>query len=94
MTAVIALIDLEKVSVDGNNVIGLQEQLTALKASDAYLFEPSITGHEPFGGDKSSPEGYKDNPYKKETFNLTKQGQLMRDNPELAAKLKAAAGVK
>ena len=37
-----------------------------------------------------------DNPFKKgsPSFNLTKQGQLIRTNPELAKKLAAEAGVK
>lgn len=33
------------------------------------------------------------NPYMKEQFNLTKQMELETTNPELAAQLKAAAGV-
>lgn len=32
------------------------------------------------------------NPFKKETFNLTEQIRITNDNPELAAKLRAAAG--
>ena len=35
-----------------------------------------------------------ENPFKAETYNLTKQGQLLRKNPELAKKLAAEAGVK
>jgi len=34
------------------------------------------------------------NPYKKETFNLTEQMRLEKEKPELAAQLKAQAGVK
>lgn len=34
------------------------------------------------------------NPWKSESFNLTQQGRLLRENPKLAASLKAAAGVK
>lgn len=33
------------------------------------------------------------NPWKKDSFNLTRQGQLMRENPELAERLMAEAGV-
>ncbi len=33
------------------------------------------------------------NPFKKETFNFTKQLEIMNTNPELAAKLKAEAGI-
>lgn len=32
------------------------------------------------------------NPWKDDTFNLTEQGRLLRDDPELAKKLKAEAG--
>ncbi len=38
-----------------------------------------------------SDEGSEINPYAKDTFNLTQQAILERDNPELAAKYKAAA---
>ena len=34
------------------------------------------------------------NPYKKETLNLTKQMQLEQNNPSLAEKFKAEAGLK
>src|SRR5690606_22865001 len=36
--AVKALLDAEKISLDGDNLVGLEEQLTALKESDSYLF--------------------------------------------------------
>ena len=90
--AVKALLDLEKVSLDGDNLIGLDEQLKALKEKESYLFgEDSIKGrgaNPP--GDSVDPE-YKNNPFSKEHFNLTEQGRLYKENPELAAKLKAAA---
>ncbi len=34
------------------------------------------------------------NPWKKETFNLTLQGQIVKSDPEKAARLKAEAGIK
>lgn len=90
--AVKALLDLEKVSLDGDNLIGLDEQLKALKEKESYLFgEDSIKGrgvNPP--GDPMDPE-YKNNPFSKEHLNLTEQGKILRENPELAAKLKAAA---
>jgi len=94
--AVKALLDLEKVSVDGDNLLGLTDQLEALKTSDAYLFDtvPLLSGREPGAG--SGGGGYgntKDNPFKKETWNLTKQAALYKENPELAKKMAAAAGV-
>lgn len=90
--AVKALLDLEKVSLDGDNLIGLDEQLKALKEKESYLFgEDTIKGRganppgDPVGDD------YKKNPWGKEHFNLTEQGRIYREDPELAAKLKAAA---
>lgn len=48
----------------------------------------------PGGGAGSKGGSGQVNPWKKETFNLTEQGRITRDNPELAKQLKAAAGVK
>ena len=36
---VLRMVDQSKVSIDGENLLGLSEQLEALKKSDAYLFE-------------------------------------------------------
>lgn len=44
--AVKPLLDLDAVKLDGDKLIGLEEQLTSLKADHDYLFEPS----EPAGG--------------------------------------------
>lgn len=90
--AVKALLDLEKVSLDGDNLIGLDEQLKGLKESDPYLFgEDKLSGREPKPPADPVPNEYKKNPWSKEHFNLTEQGRIYRENPELAAKLKAAA---
>ncbi|MCL2188436.1 MAG: phage scaffolding protein [Defluviitaleaceae bacterium] len=90
--AVMDLLNMSEIRMEGDAVSGLAAQVEVLKKSDAYLFAPNLEGREPYGGSKSNPDEYKDNPFKKETFNLTKQGQLLRDNPELYHKLKAAAG--
>ncbi|SDX89561.1 phage scaffolding protein [Tepidimicrobium xylanilyticum] len=90
--AVKALLDLDKVSLDGDNLIGLDEQLKGLKESDPYLFgEDKLSGREPKPPTDPVPNEYKKNPFSKEHFNLTEQGRIFRENPELAAKLKAAA---
>ena len=77
---------------DDGKVTGLDEQLTALKQAKPFLFKdskPKGKGYEPNGG--SGP--ITNNPFAKDTFNLTKQGQLFRENPEQAKALAAAAGV-
>lgn len=90
--AVKALLDLEKVSIDGDNLIGLEEQLKTLKESDPYLFgEDTLKGRGTNPPGEPMPPEYKKNPFSKEHFNLTEQGRIYKEDPELAAKLKAAA---
>lgn len=77
---------------DDGKVTGLDEQLTALKKDKPFLFKdgkPKGKGYEPNGG--GEPLGK--NPFAKETFNLTEQGKILRENPEQARALAAAAGV-
>jgi len=96
--AVKALLNLEAVSVDGENLIGFADQIEKLKKSDAYLFEivPHLSGREPHTGS----DGYipsdepKDNPFKKEYWNITKQAEIFAKDPEMARKLANVAGVK
>lgn len=53
--AVKALLDSDKISLDGDNLIGLEEQLNSLKESDSYLFgenEPQgLKGRQPHNSD-------------------------------------------
>ncbi|MBU3193473.1 phage scaffolding protein [Clostridium algidicarnis] len=92
--AIKALLNLENVKLDGESIIGLNDQLEALKKSDSYLFaerqNPKFSGVEPTDGSKS-PQGY--NPWKKENFNLTDQGKIFKENPDQAKQLMAQAGV-
>jgi gas vesicle protein len=76
------------VSEDGT-VLGIDEQLTPIKEQYKDMFDPNLKGREPFNKDKTPP-GVK-NPWKKETWNLTEQGKLLREDPELAKQLMAAA---
>ncbi len=90
--AVKALLDLGKVSLDGDNLVGLDEQLKGLRESDAYLFgEDRLSGRDPHKeADPLDPKVRK-NPFSKEHFNLTEQGKLFKENPELAVKLQELA---
>ena len=90
--AVKALLDLEKVKLDGEQLLGLDDQLKTLKETDPYLFGDSGKvggGTNPPGAGNSEV-----NPWKPETFNLTLQGKILRDDPAKAARMKAEAGVK
>jgi len=90
--AVKALLDMEKVKLDGEQLLGLNDQLKAIKESDPYLF-----GDSKKIGDGTNPPGAGDpevNPWKKETWNLTLQGKILREDPAKATRMKAEAGVK
>ncbi|WP_100406258.1 phage scaffolding protein [Bacillus solitudinis] len=93
--AVKALLDRESIKLDGEKLLGLEDQLSALKESDAYLFgdeqPPGLKGRQP-NYEGGNPPPIKDNPFKKETFNLTEQGKLIRDEPEKAKQLISQAG--
>ena len=90
--AVKALLDMEKVKLDGEQLLGLEDQLKAIQQSDPYLF--GETGRV---GSGTNPPGVGDpevNPWKPETFNLTLQGKILREDPAKATRMKAEAGVK
>ncbi len=90
--AVKALLDMEKVKLEGDRLIGIDEQLKALQQSDPYLFGDSGKvggGTNPPGA--GNPEV---NPWKKETWNLTMQGKILMEDPAKATRMKAEAGVK
>lgn len=85
-----ALFDRSKLvlSEDGK-VAGLEEQLKAIKESKGFLFkETQGQGYAPAGGSGAGAA----NPFAKDTFNLTEQGRLFRENPAQAKELAAAAG--
>jgi hypothetical protein len=75
------------VGADGT-VSGIDEQLTGLKETYKDLFTPDVKGNPPYNKDKSA-SGIK-NPWSKEHWNLTEQGRLLRENPELAKQYMAS----
>lgn len=90
---VASLIDKTKLIVsDDGTVAGLDEQINPLKQSKPFLFKdgkPKGSGYEPAGG----AGGNTVNPFKKETFSLTEQGKLFKENPALAKSLAQEAGI-
>ena len=87
--AVRALLDTESVKLDGDKLLGLDTQIEALKTSDDYLFgtteAPTLGGRTP-NQPPNIPGGTK-NPWSKEHLNLTEQGRILREDPELAKQL-------
>jgi hypothetical protein len=74
---------------DGNPV-GVDDVLKPMKEASPHLFRvDNGGGYRPAGG--GNPSGK--NPFAKESFNLTEQGKLLRDDPTRARELAATAGV-
>lgn len=93
--AVKALLDVESIKLDGDKLLGLEDQIKSLQESESYLFkiedEKSLKGATP-GGGMELPGGQVKNPFKEgPDFNLTEAAKLMDSNPELARKLQAEA---
>lgn len=90
---VASLIDKTKLIVsDDGTVAGLDEQITPLKQSKPFLFKEIKSkggSYDPAGG----AGGNTVNPFKKETFSLTEQGKLFKENPALAKSLAQEAGI-
>jgi hypothetical protein len=78
---------------DDGTITGLEEQLKALQESKPYLFKqdnPDGTGGAKGGGAKDKNPPVK-NPWAKDTFNLTEQGRILKEDPELAKTMMAQA---
>lgn len=91
---VAGLIDKTKLIVsDDGTVAGLDEQINPLKQSKPFLFKDvklqKNKNYEPAGGNGGNTV----NPFKKETFNMTEQGRLFKENPALAKSLAQEAGI-
>lgn len=71
--------------------IGIDDVLKPMKESSPHLFKADKPGgYNPAGGGNPPAS----NPFAKESFNLTEQGRLLREDPTQARQLAAAAGIK
>lgn len=73
-----------------NGPITLDEWLETQRETRPHWF-PTPKGSRVPGNPGGGQNG--NNPWKKESFNLSRQGQILRESPELAERLKAEAGV-
>ena len=71
-------------------VVGLDDVLKPLKESSPHLFKTTGGGGYTPAGGKNPPVV---NPFAKDTFNLTEQGRLLKQDPDQARAMAAAAGV-
>ncbi len=77
-------------SADGKQV-PLADGIKWLAKSKPHLLKSSGAGGSGYTGNAGSGNGTQKNPWAKDTRNVTEQIALNRDNPTLAAQLKAAA---
>lgn len=90
--SVIANLDLESIKLDGDKLLGLDDQLKALQESDAYLFADDEGTQKPPNfttGQHQKGDGV--NPFSKDNFNLTEQTRLFREDPARYEQFKAIA---
>lgn len=94
----LGILDKSKIEIDenGNIKTGLDDQVKALRESKAFLFvqkedDTKFKGAKPIDGKDKGGGGGQKNPWSKEHFNLTEQGKILKNNPELAKQYIAAA---
>lgn len=93
--AVKALLNKEVINLDDDgNLVGLDEQLEKLKENEDYLFgKTGLEGDEHKDGDGPVDDDIKNNPWETGKVNLSKQGEILRENPGKAKKLIEKAGL-
>lgn len=80
-----------RVSKDGITPMSFDEWTETLVVEAPHLFETNSGGGAAGSGSGGAGNGVK-NPWKKESWNLTEQMKLQRNDPKQAQQLKAAAG--
>jgi hypothetical protein len=79
---------------DGLTPMTLEEWVDTQVSEAPHLFESNAGGGasaQPHGGATAGLRSNSKNPFKRETWNLTEQMRLQKSDPQLAARLKAAA---
>lgn len=96
--AVKALLKKDELKLDGETILGLDAQLKKIVEEEPYLFavdedaaKGGLKGRTPNDPPGGAAAPLTKNPFAKETFNLTEQGRLLKDDPELYKQLKAQA---
>jgi hypothetical protein len=80
-----------RVGRDGTSPLTLAEWVDALVGDAPHLFEANAGGGAAGSGSGGAGNRSVRNPFRKETWNLTEQMKLQKTDPQLAARLKAAA---
>jgi len=80
-----------RVGKDGITPMTLDEWVEQQVADAPHLFESNAGGGAASNGSGGAGNKSVKNPFRKESWNLTEQMKLMKSDPQLAARLKAAA---
>jgi hypothetical protein len=76
---------------DGVTPMTLEEWVDAQVSDAPHLFETNAGGGAASNGSGGAAQRFVKNPFHKESWNLTEQMKLLKSDPQLAARLKAAA---
>jgi len=76
---------------DGTSPMTLAEWVDALVSDAPHLFEANAGSGAAGSGSGGAGNRSVKNPFRKESFNLTEQMKIQKNDPQLAARLKAAA---
>ena len=82
---------LARMGKDGVTPMTLAEWVEALVSDAPHLFEANAGGGVTGSGSRGVGNGSSKNPFLRETWNLTEQMKLQKSDPQMAARLKAAA---
>jgi len=80
-----------RVGKDGVQPMSLEEWVDAQVSEAPHLFESNAGGGAASNGSGGAANRSVKNPFRKESWNLTEQMRLQKTDPQLAARLKAAA---
>ncbi len=83
--------DVPRFGKDGTSPMTLAEWVDALVSDAPHLFEANAGGGAAGSGGGAAGNRSVKNPFRKETFNLTELMKIQKNDPALAARLKAAA---
>lgn len=99
--AVKALLDLGKVKLDGESLLGLTEQLETTKTDAPYLFDEVVDPKSGTGAGTGvkivtgkGTQVTTENPWDPKTYNMTEQVKIWKESPDKARALAAQHGVK
>ncbi|QTL96553.1 scaffolding protein [Iocasia frigidifontis] len=91
--AVKALLNTDEIKLEDGKLTGLDAQLEKLQKDEDYLFgEVGLKGKDHDEGDGKLDQDYKENPWEPGKVSLTKQSEILDENPGKAKKLIEKAG--